>query len=475
MRKGSLTVFYSMLILTIMSLLFTMAECIRLYALKDTCTLISQEAIESSFSEYNPYLWEKYGILAVDISNEFEVRNFGFAEDIAGANTDWIKATPVDVWFDTYQLVTDANGAPIINQGAQYAMDNLAADMLEKLKNDAAEFADGQELDVDNLIENAEASLEAAKNEQGANQQTQSPPNIGNYDDPIDTYKDFKKMLAKGILAQVIADTNGLSDESIDLQARVSSRTLRTGIQPDVTEVDITTKLLYVQYLMETYQRYGVDKGHDGLKYEAEYVLCGKESDKENLASTVEKLLLLREAENYIAIMGDSGKVAQAASLATAIGGVSLNPAVIEALKFAIIGVWAYIESILDLRLLLDGGKVPVVKTKEQWTSDVMHLAGVFSTDFKAKDSTAGLSYEDYLRILLTAEGEKKLGLRSCDVIENALNTQPDYESCRLDTMICEASLCTKYHADSMFFSYVSVSGVGRDFYEFTQKTSIAY
>ena len=54
--KGSLTVFIALIMAAVMTLIFTMAECIRAYELQDFSSEFTDMAVESAFSEYNPYL-----------------------------------------------------------------------------------------------------------------------------------------------------------------------------------------------------------------------------------------------------------------------------------------------------------------------------------------------------------------------------------------------------------------------------------
>ena len=66
------------------------------------------------------------------------------------------------------------------------------------------------------------------------------------------------------------------------------------------------------------------------LSYGVEYLICGKKSDEENLKGTVRKLLLLREVMNFLYLQGDHAKQAEALSAASAIAGITGNPAIIS-------------------------------------------------------------------------------------------------------------------------------------------------
>ena len=60
-----------------------------------------------------------------------------------------------------------------------------------------------------------------------------------------------------------------------------------------------------------------------------------KASDKENLESVLTKIFLIRLALNYVYLLGDSGKQAEAESLAAAIALLLLMPEGTEVIKTA--------------------------------------------------------------------------------------------------------------------------------------------
>ena len=103
------------------------------------------------------------------------------------------------------------------------------------------------------------------------------------------------------------------------------------------------------------------------MDYELEYILAGKESDKENLESVVKKLLLLRFVPNYAYIQTDSAMKAEAEAAAATLCTLLAVPPITEAAAQGILLAWAYGESIMDLRSLLKGNRVPLVKSKESW------------------------------------------------------------------------------------------------------------
>ena len=47
------------------------------------------------------------------------------------------------------------------------------------------------------------------------------------------------------------------------------------------------------------------------------------------------------------------------------------------------------------------GGKIALVKSKEQWTTDLAHLLQSFQSQTRAKECSNGLKYQDYLKQIL--------------------------------------------------------------------------
>ena len=96
-------------------------------------------------------------------------------------------------------------------------------------------------------------------------------------------------------------------------------------------------------------------------------MLAGKGSDKENLESVIKRLLFVREAANITHILGDGDKRAKTLGMAEALAGFTGNPAVVRLVQTGVIAAWAYVESILDIRALLAGDRVALLKNGDEW------------------------------------------------------------------------------------------------------------
>lgn len=172
------------------------------------------------------------------------------------------------------------------------------------------------------------------------------------------------------------------------------------------------------------------------LRYLTEYILCGKDSDKSNLNEVILKISVIREGANLVHLIMDGEKRKQAYSLASSLVGYTGNAAVVKIAQYLIMAVWAYGESICDLRALLEGETVPVVKTKESWQLSldkllVMDFSGKHEKNAGANTGNNGdggrggggllegqASYEDYLRMLLLVQNPVEKRYRVMDIIE---------------------------------------------------------
>lgn len=188
------------------------------------------------------------------------------------------------------------------------------------------------------------------------------------------------------------------------------------------------------------------------LDYEIEYLLFGNASDRENLSDAVHRLLAVRSGLNLIHILSDSGKREQARALAAVITGAGSITPLILVTTFFVMSVWALGEALMDVKGLLAGKKVVLLKTSEDWTLDVENLL-VLGRDgtLKAGGGERGLSYLSWLKILLFVEPAVRQEYRIMDVIQ--LNLGQGKSGFRMRNGVYQVhmsgNVCGKY----LFFS----------------------
>jgi hypothetical protein len=180
-----------------------------------------------------------------------------------------------------------------------------------------------------------------------------------------------------------------------------------------------------------------------------EYLIGGKDNDIENLREAVEGLLMVREAANLAYLMTDSQKLEQVRLLSLALAGASANPVVIGLVEAALLSSWAFAESVLDVRALLIGKKIPLVKSQELWTISLENITDLSRGWWVAKESAQGVDYKGYLGILLLFQTDKNLAYRAMDVQE--LTLQKNGDVCRMDALVVYAKAEFSYRARPIF------------------------
>lgn len=238
-----------------------------------------------------------------------------------------------------------------------------------------------------------------------------------------------------GILKLVLPEDAVVSGRTLSLTGAPSegAETVgrESGSRPASGGVtNLVQRLMVCEYMIrycEAFKRSGTDGGF----YELEYILNGNAGDKDNLVGTVKSLLAVREGLNLVHILSDSGKRQEARTLALAIvGGTGLLP-LVSIMTFFIMSVWALGEALADVRLLLSGGRVPLLKSASDWKLSLDSLVDIGrsrSLGGTGGEGGRGLDYKGYLRLLCFAGYDREIVYRTMDVMQlNLQRTQPGF------------------------------------------------
>ena len=226
--------------------------------------------------------------------------------------------------------------------------------------------------------------------------------------------KQVKELISDGIFSLVIPENREVSNKSINRLSLPSN-----AITGGYSGRNLAQRLLVNEY-MGTYFADFTDDIDTPLSYELEYILNGDTSDRMNLENAILKILAIREGLNYIHIISDASKMQSAQELATVISGVLCLPQITLLIKFLIIAVWALVESAIDLRCLLSGGKVPLIKSRDDWSADLDSIFDILNNNsLREKEaSSRGINYEGYLKMLLYIEEPVKRNFRMMDIMQ---------------------------------------------------------
>ncbi len=199
------------------------------------------------------------------------------------------------------------------------------------------------------------------------------------------------------------------------------------------------------------------------LRYESEYLLYGKESDRANLETLGTRLLMVRQGLNLIHILADPAKRDEARGLALLIVGAAGIAPLVEITAFLVMGVWAVGEAVMDLRTLFAGGKVPLWKQDGDWqlSLDGLLEMGAERTCPETETGQRGFGYEEYLKLLMFLTDHQDLQMRMLDLMQ--MNLQRKETGFAIRNCAYRVDICGKACGKPLFFRLPFVErSVGR-------------
>lgn len=446
MIKGEITIFLALSLTIICGLILAILESARVAVMRMEIEIAMDMGIQSVFAEYNRELLERYDLFFIDTSYgeqppsiEELKSHFGtyvqynlepYQNIILKKGLDYVKLKSQWVQIDDISIATDTKGQVFKRQALDYMRDKVGLEILDYVVNNA------KEIDQQGIWEQ-DLEGERKKNETDINSVEIPPKQIGDDEweevtihNPAD---EVNALRGRGILDLVIEGE--LSRRSIHLPELPSQRNLEQGIGivGKAMEEGSIQEVLFGEYIGDKFENYTTPKNEEGLSYEIEYILEGKESDVENLKGVVNKLLFLREAANVMHLFTDSQKQSEAEALAIAVAAFTGIPALVELIKISIILAWGYAESIVDVKKLLKGGKVPIMKTSRDWKVGIENLLHFQSIDTGTEENDRGLSYLDYLKIFLFLQNKEEKTMRCLDMIEVNMKQAMNFKAFRID------------------------------------------
>lgn len=447
----------------LLALICTSIESVRMAAARAQILASLDIGLYSLFGQYDKELLQKYDLFVLDGSGGGGTLKLADVYDNMEA---YIK--PVlkqnsqrlllqEGGFTGYRLLTDEKGEVFYHQIVEYMQETLGiqgirllTDRMQERQNKTVEAErEGQEVQSRDSLESYEQEMNQAAQKSQEAEQAQAEQEGADFGDgaspPVDVKEvknpisAIKRIMKMGILELVIPPGKGVSDGSISKNTVVSGRMLQTGM-PLFQEVEednsYMSQLLFQQYLMDKLGNYQ-KPGSGALKYQIEYVLSGKDNDADNLKAVAGKLLLVREGVNFAHILADSAKRAQIEALALAIASVFLIPPAAAIIEGALMLCWAFAESVLDVRELMDGGKVPLVKSASDWQLSLEKLPELLGgLDTERKGTADGMSYEDYLQVFLIMQGKSIKLERGMDMFELSVRSLSGRNTFCMDSCI---------------------------------------
>ncbi len=450
-ENGYLTIFLAMSLTVILSLCVTLIEGARKNGARFMAEYALDVGMNSILAEYHRELLEQYDVFFIDTSYGTNLPSiYNTSEHLRNymdGNLSWNDSGIFPYGENLYDMyvqnivtgnlsvATDEVGKVFRKQAIEYMSDKYGMSVLTDVGEwerviKEYELDSGRVTSERQRVDGRIGALDGSRIQ--VSEEEWVTVDIDNPADNVNAKRN------KGVLLLVMQETDNLSNIGFDIEQAASKRQLYTGIGPvedRQREDTITDLLLFDEYIFEKCSFYGKEADKASMKYQIEYILAGRDNDLDNLKSIASRLLLIRESANASYLFSDTTKRAQAAALAATVSAVVMLPELQVLLEYSILFAWAFAESVHDIQVIFAGGRVPLLKNSDSWYTDIDAIFQ--STDEGGvDDSGTGLSYEDYLRVLVKMTGIDIKTMRLIDMVELDIRKTEGNEYFRMDACI---------------------------------------
>lgn len=422
--RGEVTVYLTLTFILLVSLVLALTESASIQMAKNYRRADMNRAVECVFAEYQKELLEHYDVFAIEAGYEsgtYSEQNLLDRLSYYGAD--------MENDIKRIRLFTDQNGELFMDQAGKYMKHKYGISWADKYLGSTSIWKN-QERQADEITR--EEKVQTDHLEELLNGQEMELPGEEN---PLEHVAGLKQA---PILNLVLPKETQVSEKQIVSEDMPENRENQTGhgtFEDVESEGGTLDSVLLGGYIQEHFADFLDEPKGGSLDYEVEYILAGRQSDRENLEAVANKLVLLRFVPNYLYLQTNSTRQAEARAAAGTLCTLLAVPAVTEAAAQGILLAWAYGESVMDVRTLLNGKKTAVVKDDASWRlslSGLMKLGTEEDTGDGA-DVEGGMDYKDYVRMLLFLEDKGKLTVRTMGVIEKDMQTIYSQPSFRID------------------------------------------
>lgn len=454
---GYLTVFLSLILSVMLSLCLLLVLGARENSRRMEIECVTDIGMNNILAEYHRELLKQYALFFIDTSygtanasyrqtaahlRDYIACNFGGEGILLSAlYRDLLKLEIGEVDITAVSAASDDGGAVLRRQAVDVMYQRVGISYLKQVENWINTTREYR-LDTRDVLQERKETLaklgeweefyvgSSAENETG---------NLGN---------SVVSLWKAGVLSFVVKEPDKLSACGTDLRQYLSSRQrlCGTGINPALRFSDgFWEQLLFHEYVLAYTGRYDRQKEDSLLKYQTEYILSGKAKDLDNLKSVVYKLLGIRAAANLIHVLSSEEKCMVAEAMAGIIASFLTMPEAAPVFTAVLIITWAMAESLYDVSQLLKGGRIPLLKSELEWHYGLEAIFD-FSGTFEEEKEECGLSYPDYLRVMLALQDKETTSYRLMDIMEMDIRQTQGNENFRMDGCIDSLTASLSYH-----------------------------
>lgn len=462
---GYMTVYLALTVTVIIALCLALIEGCRYRGISLETECVMDIGMDSILAEYHRELQKQYNLFAIDCSYgsenastelterhllEYMNRNFSledvFLEKLLYRDFFAIRAEEAQAVKAAF--LTDGGGDVFRQVAVNAVEDAVGIGLLQQLT-DWLQIIESRGLerqDVAGQKQQIDAQIREYDGKETADGKTIHIEN------PTAALEEKRK---EGLL-KLVTEEDEVSTRRIETETLLEKRMERGEINCGNLELgtagkyeeleELKEKVFFHEYLLRYLGRYGQEKQDSPLWYQTEYVIIGKDNDLENLKGVVNRIFIIREATNTLYLTGCEEKYAIAEALGEVLAAAMMVPEISGLLTATLILGWAFAESVYDVKELLAGEKIPLLKEDSSWHYGLSSaLQGELSgTAGEENGNSSGMGYEDYLRVFLLLCEEGTVTCRAMNVVEMDIRNTPGNSAFRLDACIAEIAMNVK-------------------------------
>ena len=232
----------------------------------------------------------------------------------------------------------------------------------------------------------------------------------------------------------------------------------KAGKEPVVKEAEVP---IYIQKVFQNASEGSKNPSgrNRSLQYEVEYILAGHGTDRENLEAILWKLLIFRTVLNMEHILASPDKKLQTQETALVLSSAMAMPWLSKVLDGLLQFTWAFAEGLADCRCLLKGGRIPIFKDSASWHLSWEAMLSLSEAVLDGAEGVKGLSYNEYLFVLLEMMDLKTQCMRMANLIEQNIQLVPGYENFHMHN--CIYGIQTRFQCKSSIGHEFQVQAAG--------------
>lgn len=450
-NQGQITVFLSLILISLLALFLAAIGVVGFHMDRARVSEAAKGASEHIKADYQGQIFEEYHVLLLD--KTYAGRGEGALEDRMLRYLDYTLSSYgfqiQDVSLTGMKSVMDSHCALLREQIRDY----MTLYLQVKAVKDIGEWMQLDDRSAETMAQEI-ATGKLEESEKSGNWQGEDPREV------------LQREMKRGLLDLVLPENSGVSGVKIDmselpshtgqqdsgggldcsgseddcsvdtafedidrLEADVQKMTRSGSSESGEDEnglsemTDAGKELLYGLTCFDYFTRTD-GKGHP-LQCEVEYLIAGRDNDYDNLQAVVNRIVLHRMPVNMAVLLTDPEKMAEIDSIALTL---SLAPGITYgAAKYLLVACLSYAETLVEIRSLLAGHKIPLVKTGAEWIVDFDSIGKLTELDRMDYSGADGVDYRAFLFLFLAEKGDV-IYERMCDVMQMVVREkQPEF------------------------------------------------